>query len=77
MLHQPDWEFSQYFDGGETGCGEILVDLMLFFRPLPAGTRVLIIARDAGAPLEMPAWCRSTGHHLLSAEHPYYLVESK
>jgi len=74
-MGDPDWVFDQRFDGGQTGCGEILVDLKLFFRPLPSGSRVLIIARDGGAPLEMPAWCRMAGHRLQRAEHPFYLVE--
>jgi tRNA 2-thiouridine synthesizing protein A len=76
-MPEPAWEFDERFDGGGTGCGEILVDLKLFLRPLPTGARVLIVARDAGAPLEMPAWCRLTGHRLLRVEHPHYLIARK
>jgi tRNA 2-thiouridine synthesizing protein A len=72
-----DWRAESRFDGGDTGCGEILLDLRIHFRPLAAGTRVAILARDEGAPIEVPAWCRLTGHDLLEARHPYYLVRTR
>ncbi len=62
------------FDGGDKGCGELLLDLLLFFRQQPPGSVVNVRALDRGAPHEMPAWCRLTGHKLLSAEHPDYLI---
>ena len=71
------WTWSSAFDGGDQGCGELLLDLRLHFQPLPPGTRVRVTALDAGAPVEMPAWCRQTGHRLLAAAHPHYLVERK
>ncbi|MDM7915840.1 MAG: sulfurtransferase TusA family protein [Candidatus Eisenbacteria bacterium] len=69
-----DWRPDSRFDGRDTGCGEILIDLRIHFRPLPPGARVAILARDPGAPVEMRAWCRVTGHELLDARHPFYLV---
>ncbi len=69
-----DWRADRRFDGGETGCGELLLDLRAFFRPLPAGTRVAILAKDEGAPVEIPAWCRVTGHRCVAAAPPYYLA---
>ena len=70
----PRWSPDRRFDGGETGCGEVLLDLRIFLRPLAPGTRVAILARDEGSPVEIPAWCRVTGHRLLEAKYPYYLV---
>jgi tRNA 2-thiouridine synthesizing protein A len=64
-----------WFDGGETGCGELLLDLLLFMRKQPAGAIVEVRALDPGAPLEIPAWCRLTKHTLLSSEHPFYHVQ--
>ena len=63
------------FDGGETGCGELLLDLLLFMKTQPDGAIVKIRALDPGAPLEIPAWCRLTKHMLLTAEHPYYDIQ--
>jgi tRNA 2-thiouridine synthesizing protein A len=77
MTHEamPLWRHDSLFDGGETGCGDLLFDLRRHFLPLPAGSHVLVIARDSGAPIEMPSWCRMTGHRLVEASHPFYLVE--
>lgn len=68
-------KFESEFDGGETGCGELLLDLRLYFADLPHGAKVRVRALDAGAPLEIPAWCRVVKHRLLEAEHPFYLIE--
>lgn len=62
------------YDGGETGCGELLLDLMLFMKKQPAGCVVMVRALDPGAPLEIPAWCRLTGHEVVSTNHPHYKI---
>jgi tRNA 2-thiouridine synthesizing protein A len=72
-----EWAWQAAFDGGELGCGELLLELRGFVTPLAAGTRVLVTARDPGAPIEMPAWCRLTRHRLLAERHPFYLVERR
>jgi len=61
-----------HYDGGETGCGELLLDLLLFSRRQPPGSVIAVRALDSGAPLEIPAWCRLTHHELLHAAHPLY-----
>lgn len=63
------------FDGGDTGCGELLLDLLLFMKKQPAGSIVEVRALDPGAPLEIPAWCRVTNHRLLSSSHPVYRIQ--
>ena len=72
-----DWNPESRFDGGDTGCGEMILDLRTHFRKLPPGTHVAIHALDVGAPVEIPAWCRVTGHEFLEARHPYYLTKVK
>ncbi len=69
-----DWRADRRFDGGDTGCGELLLDLRVYCRALAPGTRVAILAKDEGSPVEIPAWCRLTGHRLVAAAHPYYLA---
>jgi tRNA 2-thiouridine synthesizing protein A len=71
------WTYDSEFDGKETSCGEILIDLRMHFRAQRGGSIVLVIAHDAGAPIEMLAWCRLTGHRLIDSRHPYYLVQVK
>jgi tRNA 2-thiouridine synthesizing protein A len=63
------------FDGGETGCGELLLDLLLFMKTQPKNSPCVVRALDPGAPLEIPAWCRLTGHELLDASHPLYTIQ--
>lgn len=65
-----------HYDGGETGCGELLLDLLLFTRRQPPGTVIEVRALDPGAPLEIPAWCRLTGNELIEANHPLYLLRT-
>ena len=36
------------FDGGDTGCGELLLDLLLFMKKQPAGAVVRVRALDPG-----------------------------
>ena len=41
---------------------------------LEPGQVLEIIARDAGAKADIPAWCRLTGHELVKSEHPVYQI---
>jgi len=60
-------------DGGDRGCGDLLLTLVRRVRGLPPGSVVRLITADPadpGAPADLPAWCRLTGHELLcAAEH--------
>ena len=73
----PDWKFDDEFDGGEETCGRVIVNLFLYIRNQPPGVRILVISRDPGAPVELPAWCRMTKNELTEMEHPYYLITLK
>ncbi len=42
-------EVSASFDGGDTGCGELLLDLLLFMRRQPAGA-IVEVARSTPVP---------------------------
>lgn len=76
VLHRqpPDWHFDSEFEGSELGCGVLLLDLQAHFRRLPAGSRVRVLTLDAGAPRELPAWCRLTKNHFLESAPPFYLL---
>ena len=69
--------FAAQWDAGHTGCGEVLIQLRLRFRPLHTGQLFRLISHDIAAPLEIPAWCRVTGRRLARAEHPEYWIEQK
>jgi TusA-related sulfurtransferase len=73
----PPWEFDDEFDGGEETCGRVIVNLYLYIRDQEPGRRLLVISRDPGAPVELPAWCRMTRNTLTAMRHPYYLITLK
>ncbi len=65
------------WDAGAMGCGELVLELRVRMAALPPGGRLRLVARDPGAPEDLPAWCGMTGHTLLEASHPEYLIQRK
>jgi tRNA 2-thiouridine synthesizing protein A len=65
------------WNAGEMGCGELILELKLRLAPLPPGTQFKLIARDPGVPEDLPAWCGMTGHRLLSASPPEFVIERR
>lgn len=65
------------WDAGDLGCG----DLVMLLRPrvlaLAPGEVLHVVARDPGAPADMPAWCGLTGHALVGADHPHYYIRRR
>ncbi len=68
---EPDW------DAGAMGCGELVLSLRMRLLPLVPGTMFRLRATDPAAPEDIPAWCRMTGHALVSANHPIYIIRRK
>lgn len=52
-------------DGGDLGCARLLVLLRKVTLDLPAQAVVHLITTDPVAPIDLPAWCRMTGHSYL------------
>ena len=71
------WQFDDVFDSVDNGCGDFILDLRGQIAARPAGAVLMVASRDAGAPIEVPAWCRLTGHHLLEAQPPFYLIQKR
>jgi len=65
------------WDAGDLGCGEIIIALRSQMQALPPGSLLQLTARDLGAPEDLPSWCRLTGHELVRAEHPVYLIRRR
>jgi tRNA 2-thiouridine synthesizing protein A len=65
------------WDAGDMACGDLVLALRLRMNTLPAGGVLKVTARDPAAPLDLPAWCRLTGHRLLRAAHPDYHIQRK
>lgn len=54
-----------HLDGGDLGCARLLVLLRDRASTLPPGTVVHLTTRDPVAPIDLPVWCRLTGHEYL------------
>jgi tRNA 2-thiouridine synthesizing protein A len=65
------------WDAGDMGCGELIVLLRARVRAMAPGETLRLVARDPGAREDLPAWCRLTGHTLVEADHPVYIIERK
>jgi tRNA 2-thiouridine synthesizing protein A len=65
------------WDAGDLACGDLLVRLRLRMDTLAPRQVLRLVARDPGAPADLPAWCRLTGHALLFAEPPVYVIRRK
>jgi tRNA 2-thiouridine synthesizing protein A len=65
------------WDAGELGCGSLAIGLRRALAPLRAGDLLELLAHDAGASLDVPAWCRITGHDLVLATHPRYIIQKR
>ena len=65
------------WDAGELACGELVLALRGRVLALPPGHVLRLIALDPGAPADIPAWCRLTGHALLDHDPPVYLIRRK
>ena len=65
------------WDAGDLGCGELVLELHVRLGAMSPGQVLRLIARDPGALQDLPAWCRMTGHTLVSQQHPVYLIRRK
>lgn len=77
LTAQPDG--SHLLRGGDLGCARLLVLLRKAILPLEPGAVVHLETTDPVAPIDLPAWCRMTGHRYLGrVQHdgaPRYAVE--
>ena len=66
------------WDAGDLGFGELLLALRTRVSAMP-GQVLELVARDAGAYQDIPAWCRVTGNRLLHTdrERATYWIQSR
>jgi tRNA 2-thiouridine synthesizing protein A len=73
----PDVRPAAEWDAGDLGCGELVLELRARMARLRPGEVLRLIALDPGAPADLPAWCRLTGHTMVSQAHPVYHIRRK
>jgi tRNA 2-thiouridine synthesizing protein A len=65
------------WDAGDLACGELVLELRGRMEALRPGDLLRVVALDGGARADLPAWCVLTGHTLVAAAHPVYLIRRK
>ena len=73
----PDPVSDAEWDGGSLGCGELVMGLRTRLLSMRPGGILKLTALDQGAPEDLPAWCRLTGHQLVSSRHPEYWIQRR
>jgi tRNA 2-thiouridine synthesizing protein A len=63
------------WDAGSAACAQLVLGLHKQIAAIGNGDSLAVIAPDPGAAADLPAWCRMTGHVLLSAEHPNFIIQ--
>jgi tRNA 2-thiouridine synthesizing protein A len=72
---EPDYDSE--WDAGSLGCGDLVLELRNRISVLKPGQIFKLRATDSGAPEDLPAWCRMTGHNLIGFQHPVYWIQRK
>ena len=70
----PDKLVTERWDAGEMGCGQLVFELQRRLKAMGIGECIEVVAESPGAPVDLPAWCRMTGHSLVSVEPPVYVI---
>ncbi len=65
------------WDAGDMACGDLVLQLRRRLQDIRPGQVLAVLARDPGAPEDIPAWCRMTGHVLVRARPPQYAIERR
>ncbi len=68
MDHLPLPAADAEWNADDLGCGELVLQLQGKLKEMP-GRVLRLIARDPGAPADIPAYCRMTGNALVH-QHP-------
>lgn len=70
-------EFAKYWDAGDIGCGQFIVGVKRQLAEMQAGELLEITTHNAGASADLAAWCRMTGHALVSTHRPVYVLKKQ
>jgi tRNA 2-thiouridine synthesizing protein A len=67
----------EVWDAGDTGCGDLVLELRTRLDRMRSGQVLRLVARDPGAREDIPAWCRLTGHTLVDQQPPVYDIRKE
>jgi TusA-related sulfurtransferase len=68
----------RFYDAGDTGCAYGPIDeIASLLRQMETGQTLEVRATDPSVAIDLPAWCRLTGHQLVDHQADRYLVRRK
>ena len=70
-------KIAKHWWAGEAACGSLIVGIKNQIGHIRCGELLQVTALSAGARVDLPAWCRVTGHALVFADHPVYVLRKK
>ncbi|MGD2168016.1 MAG: sulfurtransferase TusA family protein [Gammaproteobacteria bacterium] len=77
MTDDQAFDIARTWQAGETGCGQLIAGLKREIERVATGELLEVTALDVGAQADIPAWCRMTGHRLIAANHPTFVLQRK
>ncbi len=77
MINGTHGHLAVEWDAGDSGCGDLVMELRVRLNAMKPGELLKLTARDLGAREDLPAWCRLTGHELVESRHPTYLIRRR
>ena len=67
----------EQFDTEGLGCGQLVFELHKRVMQLAPDGRIEVIAHEPSTRIDLLAWCRMTGHILVTEDHPIYVIQRK
>jgi len=65
------------WEAGEMGFAQLILELRRRMERVEPGAALEVISHNPGTPADLPAWCRMTGHTLVSADPPVYVIRRR
>lgn len=65
------------WDAGAAGCGKLILGLKRQVETMCADEILSVTALDPAAHIDLDHWCHMTGHALVTANHPNYVLRIK
>ena len=65
------------WEANDMGCGQLVFELARQLETVDPGDQLEVITHEPGAKVDLPAWCRMTGHELVAVDGPRFVIRRK
>jgi len=70
-------DIASHWNAEDAGCGALIIGLKREIEKIGKGELLNVVARDPAASFDLTVWCGMTGHTLVAANHPTYVLKRK